>query len=333
MRKGNRKKRLHKYRKKINWKTERRGQILRRGCLVSAAVLIFTIGFLNSMSEKSDAKETAKETMEVTVTPEAMVEEPFVNILEKNNYELAVTWDGAIKKSVLDEIETVLEEEMEAFSNAGYSAGFLLYDLNTGGGISYHADVSYYSASAIKAPYVAWVVQTYPEAAVDFYSEIENAIVWSSNEDYFVLINNFGKSGFNEWASRTAGTDIELSDGSFGPVTCRDFTRLWIDIYNYFMSEKENAEMIRELYSGTEESSIYETLGTDYTVYSKAGWSFEGEDSYYTVQNDAGIVMKDQHPYILTILSNAYERLDMLDTVVEKVDLAHTELIAQEEEE
>ena len=177
---------------------------------------------------------------------------------------------------------------------------------------------------------MAWMVQTYPETAEEFYPEIESAIMWSSNEDYFVLINNFGKSGFNEWASQTVNTEVELSDGSFGPVTCRDFARLWINIYDYFTSGSETAEKIRNLYCGTDESAIYETLGEKYMVYSKAGWSFEGEDSYYTVQNDAGIVMKGTDPYILVILTDAYERLDLLDSVVEEMDLAHTELLAQE---
>ena len=57
-----------------------------------------------------------------------------------------------------------------------------------------------------------------------------------------------------------------------------------------------------------------------YTVYSKGGWSFEGEDSYYTVQNDAGIVMKGEHPYVLTVLSDAYEHLDLLDGLVKEID-------------
>ena len=99
------------------------------------------------------------------------------------------------------------------------------------------------------------------------------------------------------------------------------------NIYDFFTSDSETAELIRPLYSGTDESVIYETLGQSYTVYSKGGWSFEGEDSYYTVQNDAGIVMKGEHPYVLTVLSDAYEHLDLLDALVKEIDQAHTELL------
>ena len=176
---------------------------------------------------------------------------------------------------------------------------------------------------------MAWVVQTFPEAVVDFYSSIQNAISWSSNSDYYVLINRFGKEGFNSWTAQLGSPDIVLSDGSFGAISCRNFTRLWLNIYDYLMSGDESADTIMEFYNGTEESCIYETLGDEYMVYSKAGWYFEGEDSYYTVQNDAGIVMKGMNSYILTILSDAYERLDLLDSVVEAMDQAHTELVEQ----
>ena len=40
--------------------------------------------------------------------------------------------------------------------------------------------------------------------------------------------------------------------------------------------------------------------------------------------------MKGSHPYILTILSDAYEKLDLLESVAEELDIAHTKLISQE---
>lgn len=151
---------------------------------------------------------------------------------------------------------------------------------------------------------------------MDYYSVIENTISWSSNSDYFTLINNFGKSGFNSWTAQLGSSDITLTDSSFGDITCRSFTRIWIEIYEYFMSGDETAEQLSSFFIGTENSCIYETLGAEYTVYSKAGWYSEGEGSYYTVQNDAGIVMKEDSPYILTILSDAYGELELLGDLV-----------------
>ena len=67
-------------------------------------------------------------------------------------------------------------------------------------------------------------------------------------------------------------------------------------------------------------------MGGQYTVDSKGGWIGEGNGSYYNVQNDAGIVMKGEHPYVLVILSDAYGRLDLLDNLVYVLDQAHTAL-------
>lgn len=318
-------------------KEQRKNEVMRQGLLLGSAAIVIIVMIVVALQPEPETKKTASEaagqTAEAEATPtpaEEWVEEPFINILEKNNTEIGVSWGEAIRKTSLTEILGNLEKEIGAMAAGGYSVSFLLYDVNTGGGISYKPDEIYYSASAIKAPYVAWMAETYPEAAEDYYTEIENAIMWSSNEDYFALINNFGKTGFNNWAADAGSPDIELSDGSFGPVTCRDFTRLWLKIYDFFTSGNESAAGIRDLYTGTDESPIYEALGGGYTVYSKAGWSYDEEEPYYTVQNDAGIVMKGAHPYILTIMSDAYEELELLEGVVEELDLAHSELLAQE---
>ena len=51
------------------------------------------------------------------------------------------------------------------------------------------------------------------------------------------------------------------------------------------------------------------------------------------MQNDAGIVMKEDSPYILTILSDAYGELELLGDLVSAADQAHTALSDQETEE
>ena len=38
-------------------------------------------------------------------------------------------------------------------------------------------------------------------------------------------------------------------------------------------------------------------------------------------------LMKGEHPYVLTVLSDAYEHLDLLDALVKEIDQAHTELL------
>ena len=51
------------------------------------------------------------------------------------------------------------------------------------------------------------------------------------------------------------------------------------------------------------------------------------------MQNDAGIVMKEDSPYILTILSDAYGELELLGDLVSAADQAHTALSSDQETE
>lgn len=261
-------------------------------------------------------------------TESRMVEEiPFVNIIEADSSDLTITWDGMTEDDLpeTESLMTGIRAAVDAFSAEGYSTGFLLYDLNSGGGISYHADESYYSASAIKGPYVAWLVQAYPETADMLYGTIQNTIQWSSNDDYGVLITSYGYTGFNNWAAGIGCQNIAIVGEWYPAINAREFAMLWNVMYDYFISESCDAD-IRALYEGTLSSAIYETLGEQYTVYSKGGWIGEGLGTYYNVQNDAGIVMKGENPYVLVVLSDAYGRLDLLDNLVAVLDSAHTAL-------
>lgn len=281
-------------------------------------------GAEGSLQGASDYGDGASETAAQITDNEEI---PYVNILEADSTKLTITWDGMTENNLAeaDVLEAEIMTAVDAFSAEGYSTGFLLYDLNSGGGISYNADEAYYSASTIKGPYVAWLVQAYPETADTLYGTIENTLQWSSNEDYERLITSYGYTEFNIWAAGLGCQNIAITDEWYTAVNARDFALLWSSMYDYFLSETCNTA-VRDLYTGTLSSAIYETLGGQYTVYSKAGWIGEGPGSYYNVQNDAGIVMKGEDPYVLVVLSDAYGRLDLLDHLVAVLDMVHTSL-------
>ena len=318
-------------RKMRNWKIKRI-RILRRRIfffvlfLIVILFVVFLLSFLRSVGNDDKKSNNADAVAEAEGKKVEVVDEPFVNILEKEGGDLTISWDEPVEKEMYDNMSSDIQESIDALTAEGYTAGFVLYDLNSGGGISYHPDSTYYSASAIKGPYVVWIVQEYPSAASDMYSTLSDTINWSSNSDYFTLINTYGKSGFNDWTAELGVPNVAMTDGSYGPITARDFTKIWCYMYDYFMSGQNNADTIRDLYIGTEESSISETLGEKYTVYSKAGWIADANDSYYTVQNDAGVVMKEGHPYVLVLLSDAYGRHDLLDNLTDCLDRAHSGL-------
>lgn len=144
---------------------------------------------------------------------EAAQELPFTDILDAQGEGITITWEGMTEADLgdLESIKTEIQSAVDAFSSEGYSTGFILRDPNSGGGISYHADELYYSASTIKGPYVAWLVQAYPETATALYGTIENTIQWSSNDDYGALIAAYGVDGFNSWAAECGCADLALA--------------------------------------------------------------------------------------------------------------------------
>ena len=58
-----------------------------------------------------------------------------------------------------DEAPAVFQA-LEAYAAAGYDVGFVVYDLATQRGVSYNADQGFFSASTVKAPFAAYVVQS-----------------------------------------------------------------------------------------------------------------------------------------------------------------------------
>lgn len=245
------------------------------------------------------------------------------NLLDTLNTELTICIDDAALLLSAQSEAARLTEVLNEFSAEDYKTGFFLYNLNSGGGISYHADDIFYCASTIKGPYVAWILQTYPERAAELDLTISNTIQVSSNEDYYYLLNLFGLEGFDEWLKALGCETIAMTE-DYPAITAREFSLLWIAMYDTFTQENEHSAWMRELYSGTLNSCIYETLGKTCPVYSKAGWIAEGD--YYYVQNDTGIVMRENSPYVLVILSSAYGRTDLLNELVSVLDEAHDAL-------
>lgn len=251
---------------------------------------------------------------------------PFTQpVFSVSDTELTVCWENA---DLSQTMKTELTDSLLHFTEEGYRVSFLLYDLASGNSISYCSADSYYSASTIKGPYAACIAETHPESVTDFNFLFEDIIHYSDNDAYFYLWEIYGTEDFDAWANEAGCTGVDISE-LYSDITARDLTLLWIKMYSYFTSDSPGADWISELYTDTLNSCIAEALGDTYTVYSKAGWIFE--DDYYNVQNDAGIVMSPENPYVIVVLSDAYEQMELLESLVCSIDHAHTELIEYSE--
>lgn len=236
--------------------------------------------------------------------------------------ELIVCYDD---ENISEETKNELEKCIEMFSSEGYRVGLLLYDLNSGQGICYHGTDEFYSASTIKGPYVACIAEKIPSSVSASRSVIEETIHVSSNEGYEALWKAYGNEVFQEWVEEAGCKSVDVTTSRWTDLTAQQLGLMWVHMYDYLTSGTEDAEWLASVYTGTLNSCIYNALGENYTVYSKAGWI--NTSDYYNVQNDAGIVMKGDNPYVLVVLSNAYDRMDLLEELVRVADKAHTQLV------
>ena len=69
-------------------------------------------------------------------------------------------------------------------------------------------------------------------------------------------------------------------------------------------------------------SNIHRALGDSTTVYTKAGW-ISGEGDLYAL-NDGGIVASSSGAYVLSVMTDACGRNDLLTELVDVLDSVHS---------
>ena len=218
----------------------------------------------------------------------------------------------------------LVNEALAAFTHEGYSTGFVLMDLKTGKGVSYNLDSVFYSASTLKAPYIASIYSgafhNSIEESAPWYSTCEDICVWSDGYQYAYLRQVFGDQVFAEWLS-AMGVDASKAIGNYTWCTARDLGKMWLGMYDYFLYSGPAGGQLSSMLSHGFGSSIYSELGGEYSVSSKGGWYPELPG--YTATNDGGIVRASSGDYMVAILSNAPERFDLTRTLVRALDTVH----------
>ncbi|MCQ2508417.1 MAG: class A beta-lactamase-related serine hydrolase [Dorea sp.] len=220
-----------------------------------------------------------------------------------------------IKKKHMKELKAAVKDLEEN----GYRISFLAMDLDFGFGISKGAQEVFYSASALKGPYVGAAVSQMPDRAGAYESTIYQVLKYSSNDGYETLRYGFGPQVIENWYKETNIDNLNVRE-HYSDMTPVQFAKLWVRNWEYLTSDEEKADWLKPLYENSLNAVISEGLADENThVYSKAGWI--ADYSCGTVQNDAGIVDHDnQEPYVMVIMSSAYMQNDRLQRVVRALD-------------
>lgn len=222
-----------------------------------------------------------------------------------------------------------VQEAVKVFTDRGQRVSFAVVDLTSGKTIAYDVDGEYYSASAIKGPYVVAINKYHPESVgVNTRAYIENVLHYSSNEAYAALWSGFGVAPAQNFIDYVGGTDLYTGQTKYSFISNRDLTKLWLGSYDYlYRNTNDNSAWLREEFATPNESFISNSLSDTYTTLSKAGWYPSG--GAYNAYNDGGIVLKDNTPYVVVVTSDAFGYGEDLGALVEALDAAHSALLRE----
>ena len=206
-------------------------------------------------------------------------------------------------QSCIDEIEPT------------YTLGFMMINLYTGEGVCYNPDADYYSASAIKGPYIASLVAAKPELIDSMGGTLSGIVMYSENERYSALRRSQGGVCLSDWYAASGIDSSAFTNYNYPRVSARILAKLWIHNY-YFFNTDETGMSIRTWYEDPINSAIdFSSIGLTCKTESKAGWICEG---HYIASNDAGIIYPmHSAPYLISVCSDIPANLEMLEPLCE----------------
>lgn len=216
---------------------------------------------------------------------------------------------------------TSLQDALSRAQELG-DVGVVFYDLSSGRGVTYNADVEVYGASSYKALYALYICETLvesgqvsldrPLATYGGYSMgwqtvrdlIEAAVVNSDNDSFIALRAAFDHAGYEDWiVSLGIDYDAALDPMSDFPTYCpRTSAKLWREMSEYLSCDTETSQWLSGLLTSTTQSFIRDGIADDQVlVRNKAGWI--SKDGCYSTC-DAGLIDVDGHSYVMSIMTS-----------------------------
>lgn len=227
-----------------------------------------------------------------------------------------------------DQILALEDENLAALQNALDQAqelgdvGVVFYDLSSGKGVTYNADVEVYGASSYKALYALYICESLVETGQVSLDDslgtyggynmgwqtvrdlIEAAVVYSDNDSFIALRAAFDRVGYEDWiVGLGIDYDTALDPMSDFPTYCpRTSARLWREMSEYLSMDTETSQWLSGLLASTSRSFIRDGIADEQVLMrNKAGWI--SEDGYYSTC-DAGLIDIDGCTYVMGIMTS-----------------------------
>lgn len=220
-----------------------------------------------------------------------------------------------------DESLAALQDALDQAKELG-DVGVVFYDLSSGKGVTYNADVEVYGASSYKALYVLYVCESLVETGQVSLDDtlgtyggysmgwltvrelIEAAVVNSDNDSFIALRAAFDRVGYEDWiVSLGVDYDTALDPMSDFPTYCpRTSAKLWREMSEYLSRDTETSQWLSGLLASTARSFIRDGIADDQAlVRNKTGWI--SEDGCYSTC-DAGLIDIDGRTYVMSIMTS-----------------------------
>ena len=297
--------------------------------MLTSAVIILGITVKTYASERTVRPDASTVQLQNEKVSKSKASADLKTRLSKADFNDIPSSDTVQTFSLLDnKIPTLEDESLASLQDALCRAqelgdvGVVFYDLSSGRGVTYNADVEVYGASSYKALYALYICETLVESGrvsldgpLATYGGcsmgwqtvcdlIENAVANSDNDSFIALRAAFDHDGYEDWIANL-GVDDEtaLNPMSDFPTYCpRTSARLWREMSEYLSMDTETSQWLSGLLASTSRSFIRDGIADDQVlVRNKAGWI--SEDGYYSTC-DAGLIDIDGRTYVMSVMTS-----------------------------
>lgn len=268
----------------------------------------------------SESKATASQTLSTASLKTRLSKADFNDIPSGDTVQTFSLVDDQIP-ALEDESLAALQDALDQAQKLG-DVGVVFYDLSSGKGVTYNADVEVYGASSYKALYALYICESLVETGQVSLDDslgtyggynmgwqtvrdlIEAAVVNSDNDSFIALRAAFDRDDYEDWiVSLGVDYDTALDPMSDFPTYCpRTSAKLWREMSEYLSCGSETSQWLSGLLTSTTRSFIRDGIADDQvSVRNKAGWI--NEDGCYSTC-DAGLIDVDGHSYVMSIMTS-----------------------------
>lgn len=309
-------------------------------CLFLAAALLLCACSQSELVTSEETKKTDPSTEEESATlPESTEEETLPPETEKKpdfgdlfqqikTHGETVEAYGLLSDEAFSQDLAALEAELLGFD---YNISLVICSLDSQRALSFNTEKALFCACTVKAAYLLFCLEEMEKGGVSLeemltyrsehyeggtgelqYSPVgtqfslrtilEKTLTVSDNVGYRMLVDRFGREGYNEWITEMGCPSLQISPTVWSlKAKASEHALLWQEIARYFESDGQYAEFLYSICTDT--GSAYATQGLVNVHYShKSGHNGSGK---YLSYSDAGILWHGENPYVYAILTDA----------------------------